>query len=206
MDLLPNEAQNAVYAADGRAKRLADLCRDLANSTIHDETGDYVEIAREALAHAQGLTRHLAEAMPLLLAADSARCRWECPHGDRCVLSDYHDGGHNHRECDCNERSARRQALDCVSAERDRQDVQWGGPVHDDEHHPSEWLDYIARQLTMASHAASYDDYRDRLVKIAALAVAAFESSERREARGDEAFARAMLGATGVPDTGRGDA
>ncbi len=103
MDLLPNEAQNAVYAADGRAKRLADLCRDLANSTIHDETGDYVEIAREALAHAQGLTRHLAEAMPLLLAADSARCRWECPHGDRCVLSDYHDGGHNHRECDCNE-------------------------------------------------------------------------------------------------------
>ncbi len=126
-----------------------------------------------------------------------------------CRAKAFRDALSAHPKSDAEKRiqlSARRQALDCVSAERDRQDVQWGGPVHDDEHHPSEWLDYIARQLTMASHAASYDDYRDRLVKIAALAVAAFESSERREARGDEAFARAMLGATGVPDTGRGDA
>jgi hypothetical protein len=88
--------------------------------------------------------------------------------------------------------SARRQALDCVSAAIDKEHARWGGSERDDERHPSEWLDYIARQLTMASHAASYDDYRDRLVKVAALAVAAFESSERREARGDDAFARAM--------------
>lgn len=31
------------------------------------------------------------------------RCPSTCPHGDRCALEIGHDGGHNHRVCDCNE-------------------------------------------------------------------------------------------------------
>ena len=32
-----------------------------------------------------------------------ATCSWACPHGDRCTLPRGHEGGHNHRGCDCNE-------------------------------------------------------------------------------------------------------
>ena len=31
------------------------------------------------------------------------RCPLACPHGDRCTLPRGHEGGHNHRGCDCNE-------------------------------------------------------------------------------------------------------
>jgi len=31
------------------------------------------------------------------------QCTSACPHGDRCTLAEDHDGGHNHRVCDCNE-------------------------------------------------------------------------------------------------------
>lgn len=79
-----------------------------------------------------------------------------------------------------------------VAGERRKQDGQWGGPEHDDEHRVSEWVAYILYQAsrlleiptpgpvadlpelrqTMALH-------RERFVKIAALAVAAVESIDR---------------------------
>jgi hypothetical protein len=31
------------------------------------------------------------------------RCESTCPHGDQCTLPIGHDGGHNHRYCNCNE-------------------------------------------------------------------------------------------------------
>lgn len=31
------------------------------------------------------------------------RCPQTCPHGDRCTLEAGHEGGCNHRGCDCNE-------------------------------------------------------------------------------------------------------
>lgn len=76
-----------------------------------------------------------------------------------------------------------------IADERRRQDEQWGGPDHDDTHRGVDWLRYINRQSTLASNETLSDDasevvdpegYRARLVKIAALAVAAIESHDRK--------------------------
>ena len=66
-----------------------------------------------------------------------------------------------------------------VSAERNRQDEQWGGAEHDDTHGAVEWIDCISKQLRRLSNTA---ERRERLVKIAALAIAAIESADRIEA------------------------
>lgn len=72
-----------------------------------------------------------------------------------------------------------------IAAERERQDFQWGGEGHDDTHDERDWLLYIRKQMARAWRAAPFTgvlmtDYRSRLVKIAALAVAALESFDRR--------------------------
>ncbi len=82
-----------------------------------------------------------------------------------------------------------------VKAERRRQVRQWGGPDHDDQHEAADWLRFIDHQLGLAreelvDEKTSLDDgrgdvafeIRDRLVKIAALAVAAIDSLDRKEA------------------------
>jgi len=72
-----------------------------------------------------------------------------------------------------------------IKVERVRQDAQWGGPDHDDKHDGYDWVRYINRQTSRALDAllhprtAEADEYRQRLVKIAALAVAAIESHDR---------------------------
>lgn len=77
-------------------------------------------------------------------------------------------------------------------AERDRQDAQWGGPDHDDTHTGSDWLIYIEHQRATAYQETLSDDgdsivdpegYRQRMVKIAALAFAAIESLDRSHPR-----------------------
>lgn len=67
-----------------------------------------------------------------------------------------------------------------VVEERRRQDKQWGGPEHDDTHRHSEWGAYIRKQLAGIPSAFDDDKNRARFVKIAALAVAAIESMDRR--------------------------
>jgi hypothetical protein len=61
-----------------------------------------------------------------------------------------------------------------IRQERERQDAKWGGPAHDDEHGPSAWKDILLDQMfnTEATH-------RDRLIRIAAVAIAAIESDDR---------------------------
>lgn len=75
-----------------------------------------------------------------------------------------------------------------IFAERDRQDAQWGGPEHDDGHSARDWLVYIQKQLDTALAETLSDDatqlvdpqhYRERMVKIAALALASIESLDR---------------------------
>lgn len=75
-----------------------------------------------------------------------------------------------------------------IFAERDRQDAQWGGPDHDDSHSARDWLVYVNKQVETAIGETLSDDttqlvdpehYRQRMVKIAALAVAAIESLDR---------------------------
>lgn len=92
-------------------------------------------------------------------------------------------------EVDRNEPTA--LALIDVWAERVRQDAQWGGPEHDDQHSDYDWWRFrrdfedkivhgpvfFASEATVAERAAAQ---RANLVKIAALAVAQIESLDRR--------------------------
>jgi hypothetical protein len=79
---------------------------------------------------------------------------------------------------------------DDVQAERARQDEEWGGPEHDAAHPITAWWSFIDKQM----HLLWYDIYRngiegwnrdevhivrDRMVKVAALAVAAIEAIDR---------------------------
>jgi hypothetical protein len=64
-----------------------------------------------------------------------------------------------------------------IQQERERQDGLWGGPEHDDQHTGHDWLGFIESQLERIVDPPSY---RERLVKIAALAVAAVESYYRK--------------------------
>ena len=68
-----------------------------------------------------------------------------------------------------------------IARERDRQDLQWGGAAHDDEHIPYDWQGFIEKQCRrLCSGAIPANDYREHLVKIAAIAVAAIESYDRK--------------------------
>lgn len=69
------------------------------------------------------------------------------------------------------------RALVDVLAERGLQDEQWGGPEHDDGHTLVDWRDFIVKQ---ADRSVSSCDARARLVKVAALALAAIESLDRK--------------------------
>lgn len=75
-----------------------------------------------------------------------------------------------------------RDVLEEIARERHNQDVQWGGLEHDDQHDPAEWLQFIDKQVYNARDACQHgtsDAYRSRLLKIAALAVAAVEAVDR---------------------------
>ena len=68
---------------------------------------------------------------------------------------------------------------------RDGQDAKWGGPAHDDQLKPTDWLLFIRKQEQSAIAADGTpwpyqvnETYRRRLIKIAALAVAAIESHD----------------------------
>lgn len=70
--------------------------------------------------------------------------------------------------------------------ERRVQDRQWGGPDHDDDHTRKEWLGFVEEHATRARkaigrrrEAIDLDEYRRRLVVIAALSVAAIEAHDR---------------------------
>jgi hypothetical protein len=75
----------------------------------------------------------------------------------------------------------RNQTILDIIDERQLQDAEWGGNDHDDKHDFFDWRQFIYKQLTAASmEAGQFDRQRKRLVKIAALAVAAIESMDRK--------------------------
>lgn len=68
--------------------------------------------------------------------------------------------------------------------ERQRQDQQHGGPAHDDTHTQEEWIEFINRQCQLSTPRT----FCERMTKVAALAVAALavaaiESQERKRYR-----------------------
>ena len=74
-----------------------------------------------------------------------------------------------------------------IMGERERQDHQWGGPPHDDRHSPCDWAAYIDKQLSAAENEwlekRNLGLFSERMRKIAALAVAAIQSIDRKSDR-----------------------
>lgn len=70
-----------------------------------------------------------------------------------------------------------------VLEERARQDEKWGGPKHDDHHEVHSFVqlieDYAGWARVMAQ-MNSLDKARNRLIQVAALAVAAVERIDRQ--------------------------
>lgn len=68
-----------------------------------------------------------------------------------------------------------------IAEERERQDAKWGGADHDDGHAPADWRAFIEKKLAQANaEPISPVEYRRRMIQVAALAVAAIESNDRR--------------------------
>lgn len=68
-----------------------------------------------------------------------------------------------------------------IIAERARQDARWGGPEHDDQHGLEDFVGFInARTSELARGFESAEVARKRMIQIAALAVAAVESMDRK--------------------------
>ena len=63
-----------------------------------------------------------------------------------------------------------------IMERRKTQDSQHGGPSHDDTHRLTDWVGYMQNELSWVQP----DNCEDRLLEIAALAVAAIQSSRRK--------------------------
>jgi hypothetical protein len=73
----------------------------------------------------------------------------------------------------------RSNIFDLIDQERQSQDAQWGGAIHDDSHDLSAWHWFISKQLKLTDTRIP-EIFEHRMVKVAALAVAAIESSRRQ--------------------------
>ena len=69
-----------------------------------------------------------------------------------------------------------------VAAERMQQDQQWGGAAHDDKLESDDWVLKINLQADAAMGVGG-PEFRERMVKIAALGVAAVQAWDRNDAR-----------------------
>lgn len=74
----------------------------------------------------------------------------------------------------------RSRALLDIELERNAQDDQWGGPDHDDDRGHEDWITYIVKQLGKPLIGPwNWLKYRDGMVKVGALALAAIEWTDR---------------------------
>lgn len=76
------------------------------------------------------------------------------------------------------------RALRRVEMEREYQDRRWGGAEHDQQHRGFDWVAFTVDYLGRASRAAERGDhfeFQRQMIKVAALAVAAVQSSEQHE-------------------------
>jgi len=71
-----------------------------------------------------------------------------------------------------------KKILEDIRKERKRQDRQWGGADHDDQHFIEDWEEYICEFAN--AERGPINDFRGRMICIAALAVAAIQSHDRK--------------------------
>lgn len=82
---------------------------------------------------------------------------------------------------------ANQDPLSEVAAERRRQDARWGGAAHDDAQPMEAFVGLVrdyAAWTRVVLRASAHGEARERLIQIAAIAVAAVESLDRRHASG----------------------
>jgi hypothetical protein len=101
---------------------------------------------------------------------------------------------------------ARERIVALIVEERERQDAQWGGPEHDDQHTAEEWYDF-RRKFEWRMFRPEYPNGPELLVKIAALAIAQCESYWRisdgtDHQRRDTDLTRDELAAYALPPVG----
>ncbi|MCK5601943.1 hypothetical protein KAR91_08745 [Candidatus Pacearchaeota archaeon] len=73
-----------------------------------------------------------------------------------------------------------------IKEERRRQDSRWGGAEHDDTHSMVDWDNYIRGHSAKGVRdggSGDTDVFRYQMVRVAALAIAAIESVDRKRAR-----------------------
>jgi len=68
-----------------------------------------------------------------------------------------------------------------IWAERVKQDAQWGGPAHDDTLNRHDWIKIIDRFRYRMIGSKTPERQRENFLQIAAVAVAAIESLDRKE-------------------------
>lgn len=71
-----------------------------------------------------------------------------------------------------------------IMCKRQEQDRRWGGPEHDDTHSYQEWAGFIDKQMTQLYSKEDPDEmwnFRERMLDVAALAVAAIEAYDRHQ-------------------------
>lgn len=76
------------------------------------------------------------------------------------------------------------KVLDDIRAERAYQDKTWGGSGFDDTQSEADWEKYI-KEYSQGEGRAAGRDFRTRMVKTAALAVAAIQAHDRKAAKGE---------------------
>lgn len=69
-----------------------------------------------------------------------------------------------------------------ILTRRREQDARWGGTQHDAQHDELDWQCFIEKQVRDAEKADTSGIWRDRMVDIAALAIAAIEWADRKDA------------------------
>jgi len=79
----------------------------------------------------------------------------------------------------------KRNIFDEIKTERKRQDTQWGGKRHDDEHNTRDWVSFIINFLARTVNKEASWGYdlvvtKTAFIKVAALCVAAIEAIDRK--------------------------
>jgi hypothetical protein len=187
----PDEQQGGTEAVEGAARDLARGAAVLAVLAAHDEevaTGDTERTAVSVNAWANagphvdvtlGAAQMLADQIARVLPEGSDV--WAVTESLEALL--YYELRLSFGASD-DDAAARAQqdqfaVLADILGERARQDKQWGGAGHDDQHEMGDWLRFIKKQFDAADTTLEHSEYRSRLVKIAATAVAAIESHDR---------------------------
>ena len=113
---------------------------------------------------------------------ECVKCGWVGGYGDLIAPTSDHEPscpeclGDDFTEVDESDQTLK--IWEEILRERKRQDEQWGGPDHDDRHFQEDWCEFIC-DFANADRGPILG-FRGRMVRVAALAIAAIQSQDRK--------------------------